>query len=54
MGALNQLGNVASNIVAPITNPISETLGFSGNTGPKSGVLANLISDPLKSQRIFH
>jgi hypothetical protein len=49
MGALNQLGSAASNIVAPITNPISETLGFSGNTGPKSGVLANLISDPLKT-----
>lgn len=38
MGALNQL-----------SNSFSETIGTSGNTDQKSGVLANLFSDPLKT-----
>ena len=38
MGALNQLGNT-----------ISETIGTSGNTDQKSGVLANFLSDPVKT-----
>ena len=38
-----------SNPIAAITDPISETIGTSGNTGPKSGVLANLLSDPVQT-----
>lgn len=36
-----------SNPVAAITNPISEVIGTSGNTGPKQGVLANLVANPI-------
>lgn len=38
-----------SNPIAAITDPISETIGTSGNTGPKQGVLANLLSDPVNT-----
>jgi hypothetical protein len=38
-----------SNPIAAVTNPISETIGTSGNTGPKQGVLANLVADPIKT-----
>ena len=38
-----------SNPIAAVTNPISEVIGTSGNTGPKQGVLANLVADPIKT-----
>ena len=46
MGFFQQL---LSNPIAAITDPISETIGTSGNTGPKQGVLANLVADPIKT-----
>lgn len=38
-----------SNPIAAVTNPISEVIGTSGNTGPKQGVLANLVADPVNT-----
>lgn len=46
MGFFQQL---LSNPIAAITDPISETIGTSGNTGPKQGVLANLVADPVNT-----
>ena len=38
-----------NNPIAAVSDPISETIGTSGNTGPKQGVLANFIADPVKT-----
>jgi hypothetical protein len=38
-----------NNPIAAVSDPISETIGTSGNTGPKQGVLANLVADPIKT-----
>ena len=38
-----------SNPIAAITNPISETIGTSGNTGQPQGVLANFIANPVNT-----
>ena len=38
-----------SNPIAAITNPISETIGTSGNTGQPQGVLANFVANPINT-----
>jgi len=38
-----------SNPIAAITNPISETIGTSGNTSQPQGVLANFIANPVNT-----
>ena len=38
-----------SNPIAAITNPISETIGTSGNTSQPQGVLANLVANPVST-----
>ena len=38
-----------SNPIAAVTNPISETIGTSGNTSQPQGVLANFIANPVQT-----
>lgn len=41
--------NFFSNPIAAITDPISETIGTSGNTSQPQGVLANFIANPVQT-----
>jgi hypothetical protein len=43
------ISNFFSNPIAAITDPISETIGTSGNTGQPQGVLANFIANPVQT-----
>ena len=38
-----------SNPIAAVTNPISETIGTSGNTDQPQGVLANFVANPVST-----